>query len=153
VNTKEKTLEDVSPEAFGLIMALNEKAYAKLAEPDFVRVLPPPEDHAPGALIYSWGVEMLRLGLIQDWGGGRSCFAILPTPARPAQTPVKSRGCKNAQQRRKSPTQPLWRCCPRERTQSFFIPTSTAKQRSAFSRAVCHFLTTAKKPANPYLAQ
>lgn len=62
MNTKEKTLEDVSPEAFGLIMALNEKAYAKLAEPDFVRVLPPPEDHAPGALIYSWGVEMLRLG-------------------------------------------------------------------------------------------
>lgn len=42
MNTKEKTLEDVSPEAFGLIMALNEKAYAKLAEPDFVRVLPPP---------------------------------------------------------------------------------------------------------------
>lgn len=41
MNTKEKTLEDVSPEAFGLIMALNEKAYAKLAEPDFVRVLPP----------------------------------------------------------------------------------------------------------------
>ena len=62
MNTKEKTLEDVSPEAFGLIMAPNEKAYAKLAEPDFVRVLPPPEDHAPGALIYSWGVEMLRLG-------------------------------------------------------------------------------------------
>lgn len=25
MNTKEKTLEDVSPEAFGLIMALNEK--------------------------------------------------------------------------------------------------------------------------------
>lgn len=23
---------------------------------------PPPEDHAPGALIFSWGVEMLRLG-------------------------------------------------------------------------------------------
>ena len=62
MNTKEKTLEDVSPEAFDLIMALNEKAYAKLAEPDFVRVLPPPEDHAPGALIYSWGIEMLRLG-------------------------------------------------------------------------------------------
>lgn len=62
MNTKEKTLEDVSPEAFDLIMALNEKAYAKLDEPDFVRVLPPPEDHAPGALIYSWGVEMLRLG-------------------------------------------------------------------------------------------
>lgn len=41
MNTKEKTLEDVSPEAFGLIMALNEKAYAKLAKPDFVRVLPP----------------------------------------------------------------------------------------------------------------
>lgn len=41
MNMKEKTLEDVSPEAFGLIMALNEKAYAKLAEPDFVRVLPP----------------------------------------------------------------------------------------------------------------
>ena len=40
----------------------NEKAYAKLAEPDFVRVLPPPEDHVPGALIYSWGIEMLRLG-------------------------------------------------------------------------------------------
>ena len=39
MNTKEKTLEDVSPEAFGLIMALNEKACAKLAEPDF---LPPP---------------------------------------------------------------------------------------------------------------
>lgn len=62
MNTKEKTLEDVSPEAFGLIMTLNEKAYAKLAEPDFVRVLPPPEDHVPGALIYSWGIEMLRLG-------------------------------------------------------------------------------------------
>lgn len=43
MNTKEKTLEDVSPEAFGLIMALNEKAYAKLAEPDFVRVLSPPQ--------------------------------------------------------------------------------------------------------------
>lgn len=43
MNTKEKTLEDVSPEAFDLIMALNEKAYAKLAEPDFVRVLPPPQ--------------------------------------------------------------------------------------------------------------
>ena len=43
MNTKEKALEDVSPEAFGLIMALNEKAYAKLAEPDFVRVLPPPQ--------------------------------------------------------------------------------------------------------------
>ena len=43
MNTKEKTLEDVSPEAFGLILALNEKAYAKLAEPDFVRVPPPPQ--------------------------------------------------------------------------------------------------------------
>lgn len=42
MSNKEKTLEDVSPEAFGLIMALNEKAYARLSEPDFVRVLPPP---------------------------------------------------------------------------------------------------------------
>ena len=91
-------------------------------------------------------------GLIQDWGG-RLFFAILPTPARPAQTPAKSHGCRNAQQRRKSPTQLLWRCCPRERTQSFFIPISTAKQRSVFSRAVCHFLTTAKKPASPCLAR
>ena len=41
MSNKEKTLEDVSPEAFGLIMALNEKAYARLSEPDFVRVLPP----------------------------------------------------------------------------------------------------------------
>lgn len=41
MNEKEKTLEDVSPEAFGLIMALSEKAYARLSEPDFVRVLPP----------------------------------------------------------------------------------------------------------------
>ena len=63
MSNKEKTLVDVDPEAFCLIMALNEKAYDRLAEPDFVRVLPPPsEEKAPGALIYSWGVEMLRLG-------------------------------------------------------------------------------------------
>lgn len=62
MNEKEKTLEDVSPEAFGLIMALSEKAYARLSEPDFVRVLPPPEEKVPATLIYSWGVEMLRLG-------------------------------------------------------------------------------------------
>lgn len=43
MNEKEKTLEDVSPEVFGLIMALSEKAYARLSEPDFVRVLPPPQ--------------------------------------------------------------------------------------------------------------
>lgn len=62
MNDKEKTLEDVSPEAFGLIMALSEKAYARLSEPDFVRVLPPPEEKVPATLVYSWGVEMLRLG-------------------------------------------------------------------------------------------
>lgn len=41
MSNKEKTLVDVDPEAFCLIMALNEKAYDRLAEPDFVRVLPP----------------------------------------------------------------------------------------------------------------
>lgn len=62
MSNKEKTLVDVDPEAFCLIMALNEKAYDRLAEPDFVRVLPPQKKKHLGALIYSWGVEMLRLG-------------------------------------------------------------------------------------------
>lgn len=41
MSNKEKTMEDVSPETFGFIMALNEKAYERLDDPDFVRVLPP----------------------------------------------------------------------------------------------------------------
>lgn len=62
MSNKEKTMEDVSPETFGFIMALNEKAYERLDDPDFVRVLPPPDEKTPAALIYSWGIEMLRLG-------------------------------------------------------------------------------------------
>lgn len=59
----EKTLADIAPEDFALVMAFNEKAYERLDNPDFVRVLPPPEDKTPGNLIYAFGVEMLRLGM------------------------------------------------------------------------------------------
>lgn len=59
----EKTLADIAPEDFALVMAFNEKAYERLGSPDFVRVLPPPEDKTPGNLIYAFGVEMLRLGI------------------------------------------------------------------------------------------
>lgn len=53
MSNKEKTLADVDPEAFCLIMALNEKAYDRLAEPDFVRVLPPPRRKS------TWGSDLL----------------------------------------------------------------------------------------------
>lgn len=59
----EKTLADIAPEDFALVMAFNEKAYERLGNPEFVRVLPPPEDKTPGNLIYAFGVEMLRLGM------------------------------------------------------------------------------------------
>lgn len=38
----EKTLADIAPEDFAMVMAFNEKAYERLGAPDFVRVLPPP---------------------------------------------------------------------------------------------------------------
>lgn len=59
----EKTLADIAPEDFALVMSFNEKAYERLDNPDFIRVLPPPEDKTPGNLIYAFGVEMLRLGM------------------------------------------------------------------------------------------
>ena len=60
----EKTLADIAPEDFALVMAFSEKAYERLGSPGFVRVLPPPpEDKTPGNLIYAFGVEMLRLGM------------------------------------------------------------------------------------------
>lgn len=59
----EKTLADSAPEDFAMVMAFNEKAYERLGAPDFVRVLPPPENKTPGNLIYAFGVEMLRLGI------------------------------------------------------------------------------------------
>lgn len=57
-----KTLVDTDPEYFQMIMALNEAAYERVGAPDFIQVLPPPENKVPGNLIYAWGVEMLRLG-------------------------------------------------------------------------------------------
>lgn len=39
----EKTLADIAPEDFALVMAFNEKAYERLGNPEFVRVLPPPQ--------------------------------------------------------------------------------------------------------------
>lgn len=39
----EKTLADIAPEDFALVMAFNEKAYERLGSPGFVRVLPPPQ--------------------------------------------------------------------------------------------------------------
>ena len=59
---KTKTLADVEPRYFEMIMGLNEAAYERIGAPDFVRVLPPPEDKTPGNLIYAWGIEMLRAG-------------------------------------------------------------------------------------------
>lgn len=59
----EKTLADIAPEDFATVMAFSEKAYERLGAPDFVRVLPPPENKTPGNLIYAFGVEMLRLGI------------------------------------------------------------------------------------------
>ena len=38
----EKTLADIAPEDFALVMSFNEKAYERLDNPDFIRVLPPP---------------------------------------------------------------------------------------------------------------
>lgn len=58
----EKTLADIAPEDFAMVMAFSEKAYERLGAPDFVRVLPP-ENKTPGNLIYAFGVEMLRLGI------------------------------------------------------------------------------------------
>lgn len=37
----EKTLADIAPEDFAMVMAFSEKAYERLGAPDFVRVLPP----------------------------------------------------------------------------------------------------------------
>lgn len=60
----EKTLADIAPEDFAMVIAFSEKAYERLGAPDFVRVLPPPpENKTPGNLIYAFGVEMLRLGI------------------------------------------------------------------------------------------
>lgn len=56
------TLAQTDPEYFNIIMALNEVAYERVGAPDFVRVLPPPEDKVPGNLLYTWGIEMLRQG-------------------------------------------------------------------------------------------
>lgn len=36
-----KTLADVEPRYFEMIMGLNEAAYERISAPDFVRVLPP----------------------------------------------------------------------------------------------------------------
>ena len=57
-----KTLHDVDPEAFAIYMALSDKAYSIISAPDYVPVLPPPENKIPANLIYTWGVEMLRIG-------------------------------------------------------------------------------------------
>lgn len=60
---KTKTLADVEPRYFEMIMGLSEAACERIDAPDFVRVLPPPpEDKTPGNLIYAWGIEMLRAG-------------------------------------------------------------------------------------------
>lgn len=59
---KTKTLADVEPRYFEMIMGLSEAACERIGAPDFVRVLPPPEDKTPGNLIYAWGIEMLRAG-------------------------------------------------------------------------------------------
>lgn len=73
----EKTLADTEPRYLELIMGLNDAAYARMDAPDFVRVLPPPEDKTPGNLIYAWGVEMLRQGfelaleLFEETQGGQ----------------------------------------------------------------------------------
>lgn len=60
---EEKTLATVDKEYFALVMSAHEAAFDKINSEDFVRVLPPPDEKTPGNLIYSWGVEMFRLGL------------------------------------------------------------------------------------------
>lgn len=57
-----KTLADVEPRYFEMLVSLNEDAYKRITAPDFVRVLPPPKDQTPDNLIYAWGLEMLRAG-------------------------------------------------------------------------------------------
>lgn len=59
---EEKTLAAVDNEYFALIMAMHEAAFDKIANPAYVRVLPPPDDKSPGSLIQAWGVEMFRVG-------------------------------------------------------------------------------------------
>lgn len=91
-------------------------------------------------------------GLLQDWGG-RSSFAIRPTPEKPVPIPGKSLGCRNAPQRRKSPAPLWWPCCQPERTQNFSTATFTARLKFVSSKAGCHSLTTAKRQASRCLAQ
>lgn len=62
MSMKNKSLEDVQPEYLAIILSLHDEAFTRMADPDFIRVLPPPEDKTPGSLIYAWGIEMLRLG-------------------------------------------------------------------------------------------
>lgn len=42
-----KTLMDLDPEYGALILAMNEKAYETISEPDHVPVLPPPRRQVP----------------------------------------------------------------------------------------------------------
>lgn len=42
-------------------LALNDKAYEVIRNPDYENVLPP-DDKTPGSLIHAWGVEMCRVG-------------------------------------------------------------------------------------------
>ena len=59
---EKKTLATVDNEFFALIMAAHEKAFEQITSPDYVPVLPPPDDKSPGSLIYAWGIEMFRAG-------------------------------------------------------------------------------------------
>ncbi len=60
---KVRTMQEEQPEEFAFLLALHAAALERMEKPDFVQVLPPPEDKSPGNLIYAWGLEMLRLGL------------------------------------------------------------------------------------------
>lgn len=59
---EKKTLAAVDSEYFALIMSAHEAAFDKIASPEYVPVLPPPDDKSPGSLIQAWGLEMFRVG-------------------------------------------------------------------------------------------
>jgi hypothetical protein len=41
MSMKNKSLEDVQPEYLAIILSLHDEAFTRMADPDFIRVLPP----------------------------------------------------------------------------------------------------------------
>lgn len=59
---EKETLATVDNDFFTLIMTAHDAALDKFANPNYIFVLPPPDDKTPGSLVYAWGIEMFRAG-------------------------------------------------------------------------------------------